>query len=641
MEDTSPEMLSIFAAAIERPSPEERAAFLDGACGSNAELRRRIDALMEAHDAAGGFLQDSPAAGDAGPTMDRPIDERPGGQIGMYKLLEQIGEGGMGTVWTAQQTEPVKRVVALKLIKAGMDSRQVIARFEAERQALALMDHVNIARVIDAGTTSAGRPYFVMDLVKGVPINSYCDEHHLTPRKRLELFIPVCQAVQHAHQKGIIHRDLKPSNVLVALYDGKPVPKVIDFGVAKATGQSLTDKTLITGFGAIVGTLEYMSPEQAEINQLDIDTRSDIYSLGVLLYELLAGSPPFSRKDLAPAGLLEMLRFIREKEPSKPSTKLSSAEGLPTLAANRGTEPAKLTKLMRDELDWIVMKALEKDRNRRYETANSFALDVQQYLNDERVQACPPTAWYRFRKFARRNKAAIATAATVGLALLLTVVVMAVSNALIARQRDEARVQHRLARQAVDDMYTQVAEKWLHDKPGLGPLEQEFLEKALAYYEQFAKEESDDPAIQHETALAYSRVAWICTELRQFDKAESALRHALTVFGELAKRFPKQVQHRYELARATWNQGFLLQLRGRLEEAEPFYREADSDLQKLASGFLTWRPTPRNWVLYTSTLGTSLIAWGGLRNGCGTRSAALPFIGSWSFDSLSSLRACL
>src|SRR5437773_8419567 len=243
--------------------------------------------------------------------------------MGPYKLIQQIGEGGMGTVWMAQQTEPVKRLVAVKLIKAGMDSRQVIARFEAERQALALMDHANIARVLEAGTSSAGRPYFVMDLVKGVPITRYCDEHHLTPRQRLELFAPVCQAVQHAHHKGVIHRDLKPSNVLVALYDDRPVPKVIDFGVAKATGQHLTEQTLHTGFGAVVGTVEYMSPEQASFNQLDVDTRSDIYSLGVLLYELLAGSPPFTRKELEQAGLLEMLRVIREQEPSKPSAKLS------------------------------------------------------------------------------------------------------------------------------------------------------------------------------------------------------------------------------------------------------------------------------------------------------------------------------
>jgi serine/threonine protein kinase/tetratricopeptide (TPR) repeat protein len=407
---------AIFNVARQIGSPDARAEYLRQACGPDPGLRERVQDLLRAYEEQASFLESPPPVGVA--TVNELLRETAGTIIGPYKLIELIGEGGMGTVWMAQQTEPVKRLVALKLIKAGMDSKQVIARFEAERQALALMDHANIARVLDAGTTSAGRPYFVMDLVKGVPITRYCDEHHLTPRQRLELFIPVCQAVQHAHQKGIIHRDIKPSNVLVALYDGKPVPKVIDFGVAKAAGQQLTDKTLVTGFGNIVGTLEYMSPEQAEINQLDIDTRSDIYSLGVLLYELLAGSPPFSRKELETAGMLEMLRVIREQEPSKPSTKLSSSNALPTLSANRGTEPAKLTKLVRGELDWIVMKALEKDRNRRYETPNGFAMDVQRYLADEPVQACPPSAGYRLRKFARRNKGPVLAASLVGLALV-------------------------------------------------------------------------------------------------------------------------------------------------------------------------------------------------------------------------------
>ncbi len=403
---------SIFIAALEKDDAIELAAYLNEACAGDVLLRARIERLLKAHEPADSFLERGPAVLDATDNYE-PIGEVPGAVIGPYKLIEPIGEGGMGSVWMAQQTEPVKRLVAVKLIKAGMDSRQVIARFEAERQALALMDHPNIARVLDGGTSSAGRPFFVMDLVKGMPITRFCDEHRLTPRQRLELFIPVCQAVQHAHQKGIIHRDLKPSNVLVALYDNKPVPKIIDFGVAKAAGQQLTDKTLVTGFGSIVGTLEYMSPEQAEINELDIDTRSDIYSLGVLLYELLAGSPPFSRKELEKAGVLEMLRVIREQEPTKPSTKLSTAEGLPTLAANRGMEPARLTRLVRGELDWIVMKALEKDRNRRYETANGFALDVQRYLADEPVQACPPRAGYRLRKFARRNKGGLAVATLV------------------------------------------------------------------------------------------------------------------------------------------------------------------------------------------------------------------------------------
>src|SRR5262245_5518115 len=352
---------AIFNVARQIGSPDARAEYLRQACGTDSGLRERVQVLLHAYEGQASFLESPPPVGGTA-TIDQPTAESPGTVIGPYKLIEQIGEGGMGTVWMAQQHEPVKRLVGLKLIKAGMDSRQVVARFEAERQALALMDHPNIAKVLDGGTTPSDRPYFVMALVRGVPITKYCDEHHLTPRQRLALFVPVCQAVQHAHQKGVIHRDLKPSNVLVALYDDRPVPKVIDFGVAKAAGQPLTDQTLITGFGNIVGTFEYMSPEQAEINQLDIDTRSDIYSLGVLLYELLAGSPPFSRNDLEKVGMLEMLRVIREQEPSKPSTKLSTAEGLPTLAANRGTEPAKLTKLLRGELDWIVMKALEKER---------------------------------------------------------------------------------------------------------------------------------------------------------------------------------------------------------------------------------------------------------------------------------------
>ncbi len=411
MTDSPPDNEAIFYAARQVPDPHRRREYVREVCGADEARIARIEALLVAAEGPDSLLDRPGAANHPMATIGLPATESHGTLIGPFKLIEQIGEGGMGSVWMAQQTKPVKRLVAVKLIKAGMDSRQVIARFEAERQALALMDHANIARVLDGGTTSAGRPYFVMDLVKGVPITRYCDEHHLTPRQRLELFVPVCQAVQHAHQKGIIHRDLKPSNVLVALYDGKPVPKIIDFGVAKAAGQQLTDKTLVTGFGAIVGTLEYMSPEQAEVNQLDIDTRSDIYSLGVLLYELLTGSPPFSRKELEKAGMLEMLRVIREQEPTKPSTKLNTSDGLPTLAANRGTEPAKLKKLVRGELDWIVMKALEKDRNRRYETANGFAMDVERYLADEPVRACPPSPGYRLRKYARRNRGGLAVAA--------------------------------------------------------------------------------------------------------------------------------------------------------------------------------------------------------------------------------------
>src|SRR5687768_12295578 len=418
--DSSSKVEELFDAARRRPA-DERARFLDEACKGDVELRNAVDSLLRAHDQAERFLETQP---------QRRL-EAPGTVIGRYKLLELVGEGGYGSVFMAEQTSPVHRKVALKIIKAGMDTKQVIARFEAERQALALMDHPNIAKVFDAGVTDAGRPYFVMELVKGVPITKYCDEHRLPPRARLELFIQVCQAVQHAHQKGIIHRDLKPTNVLVALYDGKPVPKVIDFGVAKATGQRLTERTMFTGFGDVIGTLEYMSPEQAELNQLDVDTRSDIYSLGVLLYELLTGTTPLENKRARSAALLEMLRVVREEEPPRPSTRLRTAQELPSIAASRGLEPRKLSGLVKGELDWIVMKALEKDRSRRYETANGLAMDVQRYLGDESVQACPPTAWYRFRKFARRNKRALATVSVVGVA----VVALATSLVLIAGEQ--------------------------------------------------------------------------------------------------------------------------------------------------------------------------------------------------------------
>src|SRR5882757_7749698 len=436
-EPPNPEV-AILNAALELPA-DKRAAYLDQTCAGDVILRQQVEALLQAHEQAGGFLSAPPARFDFKRTvlMNVLIAEKAGDKIGRYKLLQQIGEGGCGVVYMAEQEEPVHRRVALKVIKQGMDTKQVIARFEAERQALALMDHPNIAKVFDAGATDAGRPYFVMELVRGVKITDYCDEVHLSTPERLALFVQVCQAIQHAHQKGIIHRDLKPSNILIALYDGQPVPKVIDFGVAKATGPRLTDQTLYTEFGAVVGTLEYMSPEQAELNQLDIDTRSDIYSLGVLLYELLTGSTPLDSNRLKQGAILEMLRVIREEESPRPSMRLSTTEELPSIAACRNIEPRKLSGLVRGELDWIVMKALEKDRNRRYETANGLAADLGRYLNDETVHACPPSPWYRFGKFARRNKAALVAAGLIAAAMLAAVGMLAVSNVLIARERNQ------------------------------------------------------------------------------------------------------------------------------------------------------------------------------------------------------------
>jgi serine/threonine protein kinase/tetratricopeptide (TPR) repeat protein len=407
----------------------ERATWLDRECGPDADLRRRLELLLAAHDTPQSLLDrlapaaEPPAATDHfSAAAEHPSsagrDEGSTVVAGRYKLLQQIGEGGMGTVWVAEQLQPVRRKVAVKLIKVGMDSKTVLARFEAERQALAVMDHPNIAKVLDGGLTEAGRPFFVMEYVKGVSITEYCEATRLSVPERVRLFAQVCQAVQHAHQKGIIHRDLKPSNILVAPYDDKPVPKVIDFGLAKALHGALTDRTLHTAHGMVLGTPLYMSPEQAHLNNLDVDTRSDVYTLGVLLYELLTGSTPLERQRFLAAAWDEVCRVIREEEPPRPSTRLSSSQTLPSVAASRQTEPARLTKMVRGELDWIVMKALEKDRSRRYDTANSLALDIQRYLAGEPVLAAPPSARYRLRKFAHKHRTALTTAATISVLLV-------------------------------------------------------------------------------------------------------------------------------------------------------------------------------------------------------------------------------
>jgi serine/threonine protein kinase/tetratricopeptide (TPR) repeat protein len=430
---------AIFQVARNIEIREVRSAYLDQVCGTDRGLRDRLEALLSVYEREKSFLESPPRNSDGSATVDvPPRAEGPGTVIGPYKLLEQIGEGGMGIVYMAEQIKPVRRKVALKIIKPGMDTKQVIARFDAERQALAMMEHPNIARVLDAGTTESRRPFFVMELVKGIPITDYCDRNRLPIEDRLELFVLVCQALQHAHQKGVIHRDLKPSNVLVTMIDGAAAPKIIDFGVAKAMGQQLTERTLYTGFAQLIGTPLYMSPEQAEFSGVDVDTRSDIYALGVLLYELLTGTTPFDADTFRTAAYDEIRRIIREQEPPKPSTRISTlAASATTVSASRKCDPVSLRKLIRGELDWIVMKALEKDRNRRYETASGLAADVRRYLDDEPVQACPPSVWYRVRKFASRNRRSLATTAVVLVSgLVIGCVLLSVQLQNVSRVRE-------------------------------------------------------------------------------------------------------------------------------------------------------------------------------------------------------------
>jgi serine/threonine protein kinase/tetratricopeptide (TPR) repeat protein len=427
---------TLFEAASQKLDADERRAFLDRECHDDAALRARLELLLEGHFRSEGFLTQSPRREAS--LREFPPAEPPPPVIGRYKLLEKIGEGGFGEVWMAEQREPVKRRVAVKILKLGMDTKQVVGRFEAERQALALMDHPNIAHVLDAGATDTGRPYFVLDLVRGVRITDYCDQHNLSTNDRLELFISVCQAIQHAHHKGIIHRDIKPSNILVTLHDGVPVPKVIDFGIAKATQQELTDKTLFTQFQQFLGTPAYVSPEQAGMSGLDIDTRSDIYSLGVLLYELLVGRTPFETRELMQGGLDALRKMIREREPMRPSTKLNTlnAEEQTTTAQRRQTDAPKLVHLLRGDLDWIVMKCLEKDRTRRYDTANGLVMDLKRHLAHEPVEARPPGKLYRAEKFVRRHRVGVAMSVSVVTVLVAGLVLTLVSFAEARRERD-------------------------------------------------------------------------------------------------------------------------------------------------------------------------------------------------------------
>ncbi|MAG93416.1 MAG: hypothetical protein CMJ48_06675 [Planctomycetaceae bacterium] len=569
------------------------------------------------------------------------LTEAPGTQIGPYTLREQIGEGGMGVVHVAEQTEPVRRKVALKIIKPGMDSKQVIARFEAERQALAMMSHPNIAKILDAGTTeegsrkgdrsnlceapegpsrqigpvpfSAGRPYFVMELVNGIPITEYCDEYKLSTRRRLKLFATVCRAVQHAHQKGIIHRDLKPTNVLVTRIDGAGVPKIIDFGVAKAINREQTERTVYTQFAQLVGTPLYMSPEQAELSGVDVDTRSDVYSLGVLLYELLAGETPFDKQTLKEAGFDEMRRIIREDEPPRPSTRISTlhAEALSTLSEQRGSDSRKLSRTVRGELDWLVMKALEKGRDRRYESASAFADDIERFLKDEPVEACPPSVGYRLRKYAKRHKGLLSTVALL-VATMLVATGVSVSYAVradaekgkavgaqeLANQRlvlandrfeserkakEEAAANFQHALEAVDRMLTRTGMGRLWDVPEMLTLRADLLEDAVKLYRELLEQRPGNSSARFQLGVAQFSLGEAFKHLGQMQDAEPALRSAVAILGGLVQQFPDEPKYQSALATAYNRLGWSL---GRaFEERETAHRKAASLYSQLCEKY--------------------------------------------------------
>ncbi len=583
-ENTSDRMESLLSEAIEIADLAERQEFLAKSCGDDLALLQMVTKLVEGHFRAGNFLQTTPGG------TPLAAGEQPGDTIGPYQLLEKIGEGGFGVVFLAEQCHPMRRKVALKILKPGMDTAQVLARFESERQALALMEHPHIATVLDGGATAYGRPYFVMELVQGVPITRYCDDHRLSTSARLALFVSVCHAVQHAHQKGIIHRDLKPANILVATYDGQPVPKVIDFGVAKAVGQKLSERTLVTGVAGIIGTLEYMSPEQAAFNAIDVDTRSDIYGLGVLLYELLTGSTPLSSDRIQQAALTDVLRLIREEDPPTPSSRLSDSRD--SLAAPHQVEPARRTKEVRGELDWIVMKCLEKQRSRRYETANALARDVQRFLNDEPVEACPPSALYRLRKVARRHWKLLSAAAAFVLLLVSGLAVLGMAYAAVHRERHDKELalaaesaRRSQARAALDAMSSQIVEDWLARQVEPLPNHRSFLKQALQFYEEFAADTGQEQESRAGAAGAFHRVASIHFLLGQRREAEQAWKKGQELYTSLVADYPDVPAYRQALAKSSlWLSGLYRQT-GRLPEAEAAAAHGTEIQRRLVADF--------------------------------------------------------
>jgi serine/threonine protein kinase/tetratricopeptide (TPR) repeat protein len=597
MDAVMSELRALFCEALECPSDEERRAYLDRACGDDQALRSRVEALLAAHHVAGDFLE-GPTSPPTGPWHEPATGEPPDTAIGPYRLIERLGEGGMGAVYRAEQTHPVHREVALKLVKRGMDTAQVVARFELERQSLALMDHPSIARVYDAGATDSGRPYFVMELVRGTPITQYCDRERLSILERLELFILVCRAVQHAHQKGIIHRDLKPSNVLVALQDGVPVPKIIDFGVAKATGLGLGLDGTLTSPAQVVGTPLYMSPEQAKLGSRDIDTRSDIYSLGVLLYELLSGTTPFAPDRLKEAALDEICRIIREQEPPHPSTRLNTLTDADrsAISANRHTDPRHLARSLHGELDWIVMKCLEKDRARRYETASALADELMRYLTDEPIEARRPSLVNRAGKWARRHRPVVAAAAILlvitSLGLAIGAALLGHANLVSERRRHEAEANlaqaernYTLAREAVDRYLTKVSEDKLLNQPHMVKLRQELLETAREFYQRLVDERKDDPPAKADLGNAHLRLSKIARLRADTREAVAQAQAALSIFAGLAAAHPEVADYRRGLATSHNMLGSLYMDTGRVTDAEASYKRALAIREALAKDY--------------------------------------------------------
>ena len=550
----------IFVAALDREDETQRRAFLDGACGVGTDRRREVDRLLAAHDAGhpspldeavARFVPTELLAEEPLPKPEIPVSGFPA--IGPYKIREQIGEGGFGVVYVAEQTAPVQRRVALKIIKPGMDTKEVVARFEAEKQALAMMDHPNIAKVFDAGTTDSGRPYFVMELIRGMPITRFCREKKLDLRTELKLFVDVCRAVQHAHQKGIIHRDLKPSNILITPHDGEPVVKVIDFGVAKALSQKLTEHTVYTRQAQMIGTPAYMSPEQAELSGLDIDTRSDVYSLGVLLYELLTGVTPFDQQTLMSKGFDEMRRIIREDDPPRPSYRVSTlnVEQQSTLQKERGLDTGEFSHTLKRELDWIVMKALEKKRDRRYESASAFAADVERYLNGDSVQACPPSMRYRLRKFSRRYRTLIATSVLTILSLLIGLVGTSwqtirarAAEEKANRERQESERSLESALLAIEHLLTHVGNPDLAEIPQLQEVYEKILEDSLEFYDSFVKKHGTSPQLQYRAVMVLTRLGALAYDTDNVPQGADVYGKSIILVDRLVQHDPTRIEYR-------------------------------------------------------------------------------------------------